>query len=329
MRALNWSLRLLGPLLLIGLLIKVDFREILPVLARMNVKYYAAGFVLTWLIVALRTWRWHEINRDLGIRLSFWYEFGLYHAAFALGVLTPARAGEFSKVYYLSHRGIPSSRAFGAILLDRMSDICWILLLGLPSLAMLVGGGGMAALWPGGDGTLLAAAVAAFVGASWLAWKWRSGRRGGREAGQGGNVGRAFTWLRVMQSGLRELRAGLLARVVLWTAVSWVIQYVQSYLFSNALGLNVGFWDLVVMINVVGIVSLLPITVAGLGSRDVTVVYYFAQLGLGAPEALAFSSLMLTAVLGYILVAAIVLLCWREGSLGIAAEERNPPAAGA
>lgn len=317
MRALNWSLRLLGPLLLIGLLIKVDFREILPVLARMNVKYYAVGFVLTWLIVALRTWRWHEINHDLGIRLSFWYEFGLYHAAFALGALTPARAGEFSKAYYLNRKGFPYPQALGGILLDRMSDICWILLFGLPSLAMLVGGGGMAALWPGGNGTLLAVVVAVLVGASWLAWKWRGGRQGGREAGPGGNVGRAFTWLRVMQGGLRELRAGLLARVALWTAVSWMVQYVQCYLFSNALGLNVGFWDLAVMVNVLGVVSLLPITVAGLGSRDVTLVYYFAQLGLGAPEALAFSSLILTGVLGYILVAAIVLLCWREGSRGM------------
>lgn len=310
MRVLGWSLRLIGPLLLIGVLIKVDFRQVLPILARVEVGHYAAGLAFTWLIVALRTWRWHEINREFGIRLTFRYELGLYHIAFALGALTPARAGEFVKVYYIGKRGFPASRAFGSILLDRMSDVIWILALGLPSVAVLLDEAG--ASWPMGHWVVFLLAVPGLAAGVWAVWKWRGNRRGrGEDPMQW--EGRVISWFREIRKILWGMRAGFLARIALWTAVSWMVQYFQCYLFSKAIGLDIALWDLAVMTNVIGIVSLLPITVAGVGSRDVTLVYYFAKLGLGAPEAIAYSTTLLSAVLGYVLVAVVTLMCWREG----------------
>jgi uncharacterized membrane protein YbhN (UPF0104 family) len=92
------------------------------------------------------------------------------------------------------------------------------------------------------------------------------------------------------------------ARVLLMTVLAW------------ALGIDVDFGFMLVVIPIVLFVVLLPISISGHGVREATLVYFLAAAGVPAEAAFSFS------VLSYLVYAITILplallLSWTAGSL--------------
>jgi len=295
-----WLPKLAGPVLLAYVLAKTDLGELAAILRRAHLGELGLGLVLTWVIVLVRAYRWHRINEREGIHLPFGREFTFYAAAFAIGAVTPGRLGELSKVHYVSAAGHHSARVFAGVLIDRLADVAWILLVGAAGSALYLSRPGGVA--PGSRTVpvvvLLGGVVA--VGLGCAAW-----RRWGRLLAHG-TMRRVAGWIELVWSAVRAGR-GSLGSILLLTLLSWLIQYVQGYLLAKSLGLDLRFVDVSIFMTIVGLVSLLPISVLGLGSRDITLIYLFQQAGYGRAEALSFSACLFLAVLTYLLGSSLIL----------------------
>jgi hypothetical protein len=90
------------------------------------------------------------------------------------------------------------------------------------------------------------------------------------------------------------------------TLLAYAIFFGQARLLAVALDLEVGIVYLAVCLSVAGVITLLPISFSGLGTRDAILIALFAPLGLAAEQAVAFSTLFfLTFYVGGGIIGAV------------------------
>ncbi len=81
--------------------------------------------------------------------------------------------------------------------------------------------------------------------------------------------------------------------MMITTAASLALYFVSAYFCAVAIGISLGFVDIVVGSSVAAVLALLPVTVAGIGTRDAAFAVIFAQRGVDPQHAVALSSLIL------------------------------------
>jgi hypothetical protein len=73
------------------------------------------------------------------------------------------------------------------------------------------------------------------------------------------------------------------------TVAAALVVFLQGYLMARSLGLNVGFWTLSVALSAVSIGSLVPISVAGFGTREAMLALFLVPAGVTMPQIIGFS----------------------------------------
>lgn len=108
------------------------------------------------------------------------------------------------------------------------------------------------------------------------------------------------------------------------TVLAWTVLYsiglqlfivIQAVVFTTALGLQVPKWELALIVPLVTLVSLLPVTVNGLGMRESTYAALGASFGLTTADAVALGWLTVAVMVTYGMWGAILHLRGR-GSHG-------------
>ncbi len=284
-----WLKRLIGPAVLVYLLSMIDLGQIKALILRADLWLVVLGVLATAATLFFRIIRWHLINQGCGISLALRRETAMYLAALALALVTPGRAGELAKLHFVARQGYATSQAFASALSDRLADALWMAAAGYLGLVLYV------LHWPWQEASL---PVLAGAGVLVVVWAWLGRRRGVSaparlEGCRFSWLAKAVQWLHETCGWLRGFTPATLLLVGGFTALAWFAQYTQGWLFARALGLETGFWDLALFVSVASLVSVLPFSVAGIGTRDLALVYLFGQVGQPPAEALAFSGLLL------------------------------------
>jgi len=111
-------LGILDPAAIAGALRHVHPSLIVTVLALSLVNY------------ALRAWRWHILTRELTDTVSLTASTGYYFTGFAF-LLTPGKLGEVVRLWLLKSRhAVPYQRSLGLVVVDRISDLASLVVLG-------------------------------------------------------------------------------------------------------------------------------------------------------------------------------------------------------
>ena len=72
-----------------------------------------------------------------------------------------------------------------------------------------------------------------------------------------------------------------------------VREFCLCYLLAIGLNIPVSFFYLASCVSISNIISLLPVSVSGIGTRDVLLIALFSQVGLSAESAVGFSFMFL------------------------------------
>jgi uncharacterized membrane protein YbhN (UPF0104 family) len=85
---------------------------------------YLVGLAVLCLVYALKSLRWHLLNRSFGIKTTWKTALIFYLSAGFLSVITPGRLGEFAKIYFLKRKyQISIASATSSVFLDRIWDV--------------------------------------------------------------------------------------------------------------------------------------------------------------------------------------------------------------
>ncbi len=117
-------LHLTGFVLLWFVVKGLDWNSFLSLLGEFPLWKYMTGLVVLCVILGIKALRWQLLNRSFGISTTWRTAFVFYLAAGFLSVITPGRLGEFAKIYFLKRRyDIDIPTATSSVFLDRIWDI--------------------------------------------------------------------------------------------------------------------------------------------------------------------------------------------------------------
>jgi len=284
------NIRLIGFVILAYLLLKISRSGTLKILVDCDLVLVGAAWLLMFVSTFMKFLRYQYILIQQGVRMPLLRTIRFCLAANYLSYVTPGRIGEFSKVYFLAKASqAPANRLAAGALMDRLFDVYTLLLIaGVLGWATVSAGGiGLAGLgW-----LILAIAVAPLVliipavrrtviFLSGLLQKWFRGKK---------------SWAEQVRLFFQEIDSLLCWRMI-WCLAATVAAYAAfflcCYLLSRSVDVALPFFKITLFVAIASMLSFLPISVAGIGTREASLVYFFAAEGLASESALAFSSLI-------------------------------------
>lgn len=299
----NWLLRLLGLLLLVVLLARVNLAQVGNIFREANLWLILAAVLTILPLILVKTIRWQGVLRAQATQLQTWPAFITYFASLFIGFLTPGRLGEFVRALQVSQAcKVSSAKAFSSVLADRLFDLYALLCVGGTALVILAASKAEYIVLTGSV-VLITFPLFLFIHNKTFAWLQHFGLKLGRPGRKLFSVG---GWLYEMRLGLRQLDVSGLAAAVGLTILAYAIFFGQCYLLARALNLTVGFVTISYAVALGSLVTLLPISISGLGTREAVIVAYLGTVGVTAESALSFSLLVfLTFYVGGGLIGAM------------------------
>ena len=289
MRLRQILFRLIGIAILALILSRLNLKATLAALAGAHWGYLLLALAASPLLFGLKARRWQRLLDMQGVTYRFRDAFLAFMAGVFLGLVTPGRMGEMGKALYLKQDvNLPLSEGLASVLVDRLFDLYSILLLGAAGLVWFR----LLPPWA------LVAVLAGTLGALLLPTALLSERLGA----YGMRLVSILPIVRDRQSRLAEattrfqhaLRPLLTPRLMvplLLTLAAYALYFGQAQLLALSLELDIDLPYLAVCLSVAGVITLLPISFAGLGTRDAILIALFLPLGIAPEEAVAFSML--------------------------------------
>lgn len=301
-----WLIRLIGIILFIVILTRIDLPSLSSSIAKAYLWYLALAIALNLPVVFLKSWRWHFLLKMQGTDYGLRRAFPAYLSSTYLGLATPGRLGELGRVFYLTNdKKMSFGGAFSSVLVDRLFDIY---------LLLLVGGYGFIAFSLLGVRMILSVIVLALllvlpllllskgIGKGLIGLAYQARLLGRFEEKIGYSADQFY-------SGLDRLTKPSLIFPLLITLAAYAIFFAQCYLLALSLNLPLSFLDIGIYMAVANMVTLIPVSIAGIGTRDATLIALFSLQGLSAESALSYSLLVLFTF--YICGAIMGAIAWQ------------------
>ncbi len=248
-------LRAIGIVLFIFILIKIDQQKLAVSVRNANIPLFIAALCTQYMVYISKTFRWHTMVRATAIQPTFKESWRLYHIGIFLATITPAKLGEFGKAAYLKQKGLSMTVGVILVIIDRLTDVFTIALIAIPSMGILFG-----AHW------------SVVIGALFVL----------------GLIPLHFIWKRIPFA----LDGKTIALCLLYTVVSWVLYFSWAILIAYSVDINLPAHILIAAFTMTGILSLLPIAPAGLGTRDAALIALLLPYGIAPEQAVALAFLM-------------------------------------
>ncbi len=297
----QWLLRLMGVLLLVYLFTRVDLTQLWQLLRSANLLWLLLAIVAAFWMIFFKVWRWHSLIKTQGITPPFWGAFHAYLSTYYLGLVTPSRAGEIVKAFYLTPFGLSIGRSMVSVLVDRIFDVLAFILMAILGVLILPEFSAFVSLWVVLI-VLVLMVVAFFVllklGVWGRVWQWLRPKIGFLKYLKGQDEVNAF-----MQDLKNLLTPKTLLKTFLLTLASLSMVYTCAYTVAMSLAVPVGFWYLAFSMMIAGVIVMLPFSIGGLGLRDAALVTLLGLHGISEQTALAFS-LLYFGVVGILLGVA-------------------------
>lgn len=300
------GLRITGLVLLVVIIFSIDLEQLQTQFSQANLWLIILAIALYFPHIALKAARWRLLLREMGIEYGFLPSYLSYQGGIFIGLLTPGRLGEFARAGHLTaDADVPTGIALSSVLLDRLFDLAALLLVGVAALFTL-----------GIDGNSWAVIIAllmlGLLAAGAFLWD-RTFEPIQTMLLRFGRVGRVLvgedSWLLQARSSMLQMSLSSLFVAGLMTALAYGLFFLQTYIAALAFNLPLDFLTVSFATALGSLVTLLPISISGLGTRDAAIATYLGTQGITTAQALSFSlSIFLIFYLAGGLIGAV---CWQ------------------
>lgn len=243
--------------------------------------------------VLLKGAKWKLVLGKLGQKVSLACACRNWLIGLFVATLTPGRLGDFVKALYARDAGLPLGAGTAAVFVERLIDL--VALFSLAAMGVVT-----AAALLGSETTSIVLLVSFIVGG--LVSLWAVTQRN-----VVAKVAKPFFNHIIPQRYKDTLRVGFgdmynsissvtkkplfLLSLLFLTYLSWVMSSLTTWLIALSLGIEIPLVYIVTFVPIATILELIPITVAGFGTREATFVFLFGALGIAASSVIAMSLL--------------------------------------
>jgi uncharacterized protein (TIRG00374 family) len=240
---------------------KIDFFSVIDVLAHANLWYLFIAFLLTILIFVIQTKRWKIVLDAMGYNIQYLECFCMVMGAYPLASVTPSKAGDLVKAYYIKDK-IPISKTVGSVLTEKALDIFILLLLCLIGLAFYP------RLWMQIIAVIIIIGIIVFFVLSHLEVKHPT------KKSWNDKLQNMLLSTRALTKDKKKFFVGSIATFALW-----FIAIIQTVIFFFTLGIDVPLLFTMANIPIAIFVGMIPVTIGGMGTRDSAIILLFSNYG--------------------------------------------------
>jgi uncharacterized protein (TIRG00374 family) len=304
----GWSgyFRLIGIILLVVILSRLELHKLREILSRTNILYLLAAIFLNVPHFFIKALRWQSLLKMQNIDYSLKDSVLAYVGSVYFGFLTPGRLGEIVKAFHLvKDKGVSPARAMPSVIIDRLFDVYLLILLGT------------AGLWNfgllGKVSNLAFLGLAVLAGAPLLLLNKRIMDRFVRLAylilPKVKAMEKLDAYYDDFYNSVRELMTYRLIIGGLLTILANLLFFLQCFCLVRSLGLiDLSYLTVIFMMAITVFITMLPISMAGIGTREAILIFLFSISGLEKEMAVGFSILIFFSF--YIIGGLTGLACW-------------------
>jgi len=288
---LKKSLIFFGLILFVLILREIDFQKLITILSKSRLDYIAFVAFLGFGIMFIVAFRWFVILRMLGIDYAFGRAYINFVKGAILGIITPGRLGELYRAKYIVNETSSSlGKALFSVLADRVYDIIMISLLGVTGLIYFVINYTI---------DLPLVQIIAFPAVLLISVGLMINKRLVKYflfplfnfLLSENNQNKAHLHFAEFYDELQTISLVAHCANMLITLIIWFMKLSALFLLTRALGISVSFCYVISFGAIATIVTLLPISISGLGTRDVTFIFFLSLQSISSELAVALSFL--------------------------------------
>ncbi|OGY48522.1 MAG: hypothetical protein A3B89_00365 [Candidatus Buchananbacteria bacterium RIFCSPHIGHO2_02_FULL_40_13] len=300
----------------IGLLIflyiifyKIDFFKIKTIILGANFIFILTAIILTFIMLLIQVWRWNYLKKIQNIHYSFKDSFLIYGAGIYFGTITPGKLGDLIKILYLKSGGHSTGKSSVSVIADRLADLIFLLAIGYLSM-LFFAKFFMAEI-------IIITIIILLIIITGLLLKNELFKK---------SINKVFLWFipTKYKTSLTLNFQDLIADFKIYrfknylilftlTALAWFFYYLQMLFLAKSLDLgDITFTYLAMSVTIAAIVTLIPISIYGLGTRDAALLFLFSLININSEKTITFSLLILFMSLLYGLIGFI---CWLKKPL--------------
>lgn len=281
--------------LLFFLVFKIGLKNIYQTFLNLDPIYMVIFIVMFFIIFILGTINIAILLLPLKHNLKFSNIFKYYSLSWAMGLLTPARVGEFSIVYYLNRHKIPLGSGMAVALLDKLITMGIYLIIGFFGIILFFYIENMYIF------LLLALLLFIFILFIFLSEMGRNLIKNILK--QHATKFKGFS--KTINIFIKK-RLDLLFYNIIFTIIKTVLMALATYWLFLGFKVHVPFWLVLVTYVLGSIVSFIPISISGLGVRESVVIVLYAKFGI--PASVVFSNYLFTNALNYFFALFLIVL---------------------
>lgn len=273
----------LSSLLILFLLYRsIDFsgQDFVQAWEKIRLAWLLPALPVVIVVLVIKSIRWRSVIAATGHHYRISKTITAYLAAYSIGVVTPGRLGELLKVYNIRHDipEIDPVAGFRTVVLDRLFDMFFLLWFGLAGVLVYFEPLGKTDSYLALGISLGVTILLLFSGLYLL--KIISSKFLPKN--------RILKFLHACMNGLTSLHS---LKAWLISAVAYAVYFTGIRMLFLSLNIEIGFLETGFIISLIGLILLLPISVAGFGTREVGLVFLLSFYGISPELALSFSLL--------------------------------------
>lgn len=289
-KVFSFLFRLLVSAFFVALIVtKVDWASARGLLSRINFFYLAVSLGVGVLLVFASAWKWEILLRAQGKPLPLSRCFHLYLVGYFFNNILPSNVGgDVIRGYEAGKEIGDRPTALASVFVERFTGLTALILLAVISFVSNLG------LF--GDVRFAIALGTAVVGYGFIfamvtverPLHFLSGRFTGKRSAR--LVSKLVSFHDAIRHYARNTRA--LAIVMVLSFLFYVLAVVNVYVSSLAFGTHVPISSLVVVVPVILVISMIPISLGGIGLQEWAYVFTFSAIGAGESLGLLVALLM-------------------------------------
>lgn len=298
-------LSLIGIVLFVFILSRINLGALIDILSHTDVLFLLLALLVNCVAIVLKSLKWKIIVNAVKPDFPLQESIKAFFVGFAFSTITPAKIGDFVKVLYINDEKCGLGKSISTVVIDRLIDIILLFSIAFTAICafsffyhveilsigtiVLIIAGIIAGLYIVLHRPLLSALLRPFFTIFVPAHL----------------KDKVTIYYDDFFSGLFTFyhdRARFIASVSTGI-ISWIPPFVYGYLLALSIGIDTGVLFFALVIPVLSLLDLLPISISGIGTRDVALIFLFGLQGISAEQAVAFSLLYL--FMSYWLVALI------------------------
>jgi uncharacterized protein (TIRG00374 family) len=300
----NWWKRylpLIGVILFIYILLKLDVKSIVLNMASINVVYIPLILFIVFLTLILQTLKWWVIARKQKINVPFWEANRINLISIFYGSVTPSRLGTIIRAEYLKKYTRNIGKGISNFVLDKVLDLSSLFFLAVVFSYMFHEKiGSSFIIYP----------MVMLLAVSILTWIFLSKKRAKFLLGFVYNrflpkktKKKARSMFHSFYENIPKKRFLLVAFVI--NLLNWILIYISTWVVGLSIGIDLNLTHFLAILPLGTIIAQIPISINGLGTREAALISLFGLFGVGAVA--VFSMSMLSIVFSTLIPSMVAL----------------------